>query len=564
MPWVRMHSIKDYWDMVRILDDYPSIRQTFNFAPSLLEQIQEYLVNGIPDVASSLSLKNPDSFTGDDKVHALKTFFLANTERMVNRYPRYAELMHKRGAVQNDADFVVSSARFSAQDFRDLQVWWNLAWVGEYSRFDPPFKYYLEKQRGFTEADKSNLLKSQFDILHRIVPHHVRAVKRGQIEISASPFYHPILPLLCDTEIALENGNATKLPTIRFKHPEDADDQINSALVFCEQVFGFRPAGMWPSEGSVSDETLALMSRNKVRWTATDELILKMSLNSAGRKIKDSFTEKYFAYDFGTGKSKTKIFFRDHTLSDMIGFVYSRWSPDDAANDFLGRLIKIRDTIKKELGEKALDFAVVPIILDGENAWEFYQSDGKDFLRTLYYRLSNETRLQTVLPSEIKVTPENSLRHIVPGSWINGDFKIWIGHPEDNRAWDLLSKARTAFEESSGNKFTGTRTAAYREIKIAEGSDWCWWYGDEHNSPQSSEFDVLFRYHIGRVYELLGISPPAELDEPIKRKTGLFYRQPAKRIAPNFTNKIAMDSGKTPVSWSERKPLAQCKRRGLL
>ncbi len=534
MPWVRMHGIKDYWDMVRILDDYPNIKQTFNFAPSLLEQIREYLENGITDVAYNLSLKNPDSFTGDDKILALKTFFLANTERMVKRYPRYAELMNKRGVIHNDGDFAVSSSRFTPQDFRDLQVWWNLAWIGEYSRFDPPFKFYLEKQRDFTEADKSNLLKSQIDILRRIVPHHVMAAERGQIEISTSPFYHPILPLLCDTDIAREASGDTTLPTIRFKHPEDAGDQIKSALDFCEHVFGFRPAGMWPSEGSISDETLALMSRNKVKWTATDELVLKKSLICEGRKIRDSFTEKYFAYRLGTDRSNAKIFFRDHTLSDLIGFVYSRWSPDDAANDFILRLLKIRDTIKGESGEKGLASAVVPIILDGENAWEFYQSDGKDFLRTLYYRLTNEPRLRTVLPSEIKTSPENSLRHIVPGSWINGDFKIWIGHPEDNRAWDLLSKARATLEKDSMNKSSASTAAAYREIKIAEGSDWCWWYGDEHKSPQSTEFDQLFRHHLKQVYVLLGLNPPVELDEPIKRKPGVFYRQPKRMVTPKF------------------------------
>ncbi len=547
MPWVRMHGIKDYWDMVRILDDYPKIKQTFNFAPVLLEQIQDYLQNRTTDTAYALSLKNPDSFTTDDKVQALKTFFLANTERMIKRYPRYSELLAKRGTFEKEGDINTAIQNFTPQDFRDLQVWWNLSWVGEYSRFDPPFKHYLDKQKNFTEDEKVFLLKSQVDILRKIVPHHTKAVKRGQIEISSSPFYHPILPLLCDSNSGKEANVNTKLPVNRFRHPEDANYQVKSGLDYAEKILGSRPSGMWPSEGSVSNAALDILIKNKLTWTATDELILQKTLSKGGREISSDFIEKYFAYNFGNGKNRIKILFRDHSLSDLIGFEYSRWNPDDAANDFMDRLLKIRDSIQTRFDRETLNFAVVPIILDGENAWEFYQSDGKDFLRTLYYKLSNEPRIQTVLPSDVPVKRGNSLKDIVPGSWINGDFKIWIGHQEDNKAWDLLSQARNTFEKLSAEKTATVKASALKEIMIAEGSDWCWWYGDDHKSRQANQFDALFRYHLKQVYNILKVNPPAELDEPIKNMAEVFHRQPDRIISPKFdtlnTDREWMDAG---------------------
>ncbi len=564
MPWVRMHGIKDYWDMVRILDDYPSIKQTFNFAPSLLEQIKDYLDGNATDDAYVLSRKNPETFTQADKLSALKTFFLANHERMIRRYPRYSELLSKRGNIRSESDLYSARDRFSAQDFRDLQVWWNLAWVGEYSRFDPPFKSYLDKQRNFTEAEKQRLLAAHMEIIGRIIPHHIKAAKRGQIEISVSPFYHPILPLLCDSNVASAANPHALLPQSRFRYAEDAERQIKSALDYGKIVFGARPAGMWPSEGSVSDAALKLMAANRVAWVATDEAILHKTLARSGKISSENFLEKYFPYNFNSENGSVRIFFRDHDLSDKIGFVYSGRSPDDAAHDFMSHLIRIRTSIVDTYGEKGLEAAVVPVILDGENAWEFYQSDGKDFLRTLYYLLSNETRVQTVLPSGIKVEKENTLRHIEPGSWINGNFDIWIGQEEDNRAWDLLHEARKTFDKKSGKLSPKQRTQAFREITIAEGSDWCWWYGDDHKSVQAPEFDELFRYHLKQIYVAIDVRPPASLDEPIKRRIEMLsYRQPSRTVSP----KIA--AGRTGEEWKDagyveqERPAGAMQRTGL-
>ncbi len=539
MPWVRMHGIKDYWDMVRILDDYPGIKQTFNFTPSLLEQIDEYLSGNATDAAYTLSAKDPSLFSDSEKQRALKTFFLAEPDRMIGRYRRYAELFAKRGNVRDEKDLYAARERFTIQDYRDLQVWWNLAWVGEYSRFDPPFKRYLEKERNFTEQEKHRLLSSQLDVMAKIIPHHVEAAKRKQIEIAVSPYYHPILPLLCDSGIAASANTRALLPDSRFKHPEDAEGQIESALKYAGRVFGSRPAGMWPSEGSVSDAAVKLFARHKVAWVATDEAILRKTLIKSGHAPSGNFLEKYFAYNYAGGSKNVRMFFRDHALSDKIGFVYSHWSPDDAAHDFVASILRIRDSIVDTYGEKGLGYAVVPVILDGENAWEFYQSDGKDFLRTLYYLLENEPRIETVLPSEVRVKKEHLLRHIEPGSWINGNFDIWIGHPEDNRAWDLLHSVRKIYAKRAKSLPAKQRAHAFNEIMICEGSDWCWWYGDEHKSSQAGEFDNLFRYHIKQAYIAMGLEPPDSLEEPIKRKIGSpGFHQAAGIISPRIERSL--------------------------
>ncbi len=535
MPWVRMHGIKDYWDMVRMLDDYPGIRQVFNFAPSLLEQMRDYLDGTATDAAFLLSMKDPKEFSEADKLAALKTFFLANEARMIRRYPRYSELLNRRGPVRSDKDIYAVKDKFDAQDYRDLQVWWNLAWVGEYSRFDPPFRHYLDKGKGFSELEKRALLKAHRDIIARITPHHVAAAKRGQIELAVSPFYHPILPLLCDTNIAVAANARATLPEKRYRYPQDAGRQIKSALDFGRKTFGMKVSGMWPSEGSVSNAALKLISANGVSWVATDEAILQKSLTKGGKNISAGFPEKYFAYNFAGGEKPLKMFFRDHSLSDKIGFVYSGWGPDDAARDFISSLLKIRESITTEFGEAALDYAVVPVILDGENAWEFYQSDGKDFLRTLYYLLEREERLTTTLPSEVRVSRRNQIDYVEPGSWINANFDIWIGQQEDNRAWDLLHDARAEFQKRAPGLAGRKRDLAIKELMIAEGSDWCWWYGDDHKSVQAAEFDELFRYHLKQTYSLLGLAPPSNLDEPIKRRLEqLSYRPPLRAITPTI------------------------------
>ncbi|MCS7229893.1 MAG: glycoside hydrolase family 57 protein [Candidatus Kryptonium sp.] len=538
LPWVRFHGVKDYWDMVRILDDYPKIKQNFNLAPSLIIQILDYVNNKAEDKILKLSKKKPQDLSEDDKFEILKNFFIANFDRMIKPYPRYLELFNKRGGFSYTAEkFDEVCSNFSEQDWLDLQVWYNLVWVGEYSKYDEPFKNFFEKGKDFTEQEKHILIQGHYEILSRIIPKYLEAQQRSQIEVSISPFYHPILPLLCDTSIAKVSSPDIKLPAKKFIHPEDADAQIKKGIELYAEIFGEKPNGMWPSEGSISEDVLNLVAENKIKWIASDEevLIKSLAIENQGNNNTDRI-KIYKPYSYKTPFGEVKIVFRDRILSDLIGFVYSSWNPDDSAHDLVNRILKIREDIIKSEGENALKNSIVSIILDGENCWEYYQSDGKDFLRTLYWLISNDERIETVRLNDFLSNANSvALKKIFPGSWINANFNIWIGHEEDNRAWDLLKQARDFLvrEIAKGKHSEDKIKKAWEEIYIAEGSDWCWWFGDEHITAQADEFDQLFRKHLIRVYELFGAEPPVELYHPIKRKfVKFFIVEPKKFIYP--------------------------------
>jgi alpha-amylase/alpha-mannosidase (GH57 family) len=282
-----------------------------------------------------------------------------------------------------------------------------------------------------------------------------------------------------------------------------------------EKTFGKKPKGMWPSEGSVSETILPLVVKAGINWIATDEEILYLSLlmkkEGEARNTTRGSGTLYKPYQIATGDKKLSILFRDHTLSDLIGFVYSNWDANQAASDFIQRLHQIR----KDIPESELSASVVTIILDGENCWEYYKNDGHDFLAALYTKLSEDRLLRTATISEFLESPvkPQKLSGLFAGSWINHNFRIWIGHPEDNLAWDLLTKTREALVDFGKQKGQNPESekilqAAWREIYIAEGSDWNWWYGDEHQADGIEEFDRMFRSHLLYVYELIGSDPP--------------------------------------------------------
>ena len=353
------------------------------------------------------------------------------------------------------------------------------------------------------------------------MPAYARFAERGQVEISVTPFYHPILPLLCDSDIASVSHPNVPLPR-RFRYPEDARYQIQSALDHAQARLGFRPAGMWPSEGSVSDEAITIAAECGVQWMASDNGVLGATLGH-GAGIDETCRPWVWKQN---GKSM-RLLFRDHFLSDLIGFVYSRMEPAQAAAHFLDR---IRDNARRvhSLGRDAL----VPVILDGENAWEHYERNGRPFLKELYRLISADRSLEAVTVSEaLKLVPAGELSHIHPGSWINANFDIWIGASEDNQAWEYLLDARQAWEKFAASPaFAGLdparRRTAYQELLIAEGSDWCWWYGPEHASENKPEFDKLFRDHLANFYRLIGQTPPDALSRPILQLQAAEHHEP--------------------------------------
>lgn len=523
MPWVLYHGTKDYYDMAAILDGFPEIHQTFNLVPSLIAQLNDYASGTANDRYRLITATPASQLKIHDKAFLIRNFFQANWDNMIRPLPRYLDLARKRGQINSEDDVHAVIRYFVEQDYLDLQVLFNLAWIDPVVRSaDRQLKALVDKGRQYTEEDKALLLKKQIEIIGMILPRYKDMQERGSIEVSTTPFYHPIMPLLCDSHCATEAMPGMTLPKKRFLHPEDAATQIQRAVALYRESFGRDPQGMWPSEGSVSMDIIPLLAAEGIKWIATDEEILSNTVKRPIRRdssgnCHDSFI--YRPYSVDSGALSVSVVFRDHVLSDLIGFDYARMDPDAAANDLVNKLDWLSRTIESP------DEHIVNIILDGENAWENFRNDGHDFLAALYSKLTAHQGLRCTTVSEfLNAQPRRErLQWIYPGSWISHNFKIWIGHHEDNMAWDYIADARDALV-----KYESSLTAAseyhaspqdlkdaWEEIYIAEGSDWFWWYGDEHSTLCDEHFDTLFRNHIKKIYTLIGQEPPDQLDIPI-------------------------------------------------
>jgi alpha-amylase/alpha-mannosidase (GH57 family) len=512
LPWVRLHAIKDYWGMVALLREFPTVKATFNLVPSLLVQLESFARNEARDRHLDIGLKPAEALTAEEREFCVTEFFHAHRPRMIDPYPRYAELLLKRESNGVGLSVRSRTAQFSTEDLRDLQVWHKLAWIDPYYfDRDERVRALVAKGRGFTEQDKATLRAVELELLRRVVPEYRDAADRGQIEISTSPFYHPILPLLCDTDVYLRTHPTTRMPRERFRRPEDAAEQLSRAVELHVQLFGKRPIGVWPSEGSVSDAMVPLVAAAGFRWMATDEEILAKTTGREFGRDPDGHVEHpealYRAYRVGREGQHVACGFRDHALSDLIGFSYASWPAEAAAENFLHRLV---DAGSRYASRTNGGDATVFIILDGENAWEHYEGQGRPFLRALYRRLASHPTLQTVTMTEACAMPKDILPTIFPGSWINADFYIWIGHADDQRAWSQLADARRALD-GAARVAPDSLARAWDEMLIAEGSDWFWWYGDDHSSEHDLVFDELFRRHVRNIYRAIEQPVPEEL-----------------------------------------------------
>jgi len=516
LPWVRLHALKDYYGMVKLLDEFSNVHQTFNLVPSLITQIQDYVTGAAHDPFLDVAAKPAKDLTPHERRFALQYLFQANPTHLIGRYPRYRELWDRFRSGGGNPEAV--EKYFSAQDFTDLQVLSQIAWFDEFFLDDADIKGLIQKGRDYSLEDQSFVMDRERELLAKVLPAHATAAQQGHIEISASAFYHPILPLVCDTNVGAVSSPGLPLPQNRFRHPEDAREQLLRGLNLHQEVFGIRPQGVWPSEGSVSEEVLGIAQNLGVKWMATDEEVLGRSLGvSFGRDghghLPPELARKlYTIHRFESDQAEVNLIFRDHTISDLIGFVYSGMAPQDAASHLMHNI--------KQSAQPILDAghdAVVPIILDGENAWEYYPQSGREFLRRFYDALQHEAGVEATTVSEAIQRHQDfsPLKSLVPGSWIHANFNVWIGAPEDNRAWDYLSHARNFYDQVAPQADEAQRQLAFEEILIAEGSDWNWWYGPEHHSANDREFDELYRKHLSNIYQLLGSRPPDYLAQPI-------------------------------------------------
>ena len=528
LPWVRLHALKDYWGMAALLREFPGVKVTFNLVPSLLVQLEAFARDEARDRHLELGVKPAEQLTDDERAFCIGHFFHAHRPRMIDPYPRYRQLLAQRGE-GGGLSAGLPASPFSTEDIRDLQVWHKLVWIDQgYHDEDERVRALLAKGTGFSEEDKVTLRAVELELLGKVVPEYAAAAARGQVELSTSPFYHPILPLLCDTDVYLRTHPQSRMPRERFHHPEDAAEQLARAVALHERLFGERPRGLWPSEGSVSDAMAGLVAEAGFGWMATDEAILArtqgVTFTRSGDGHLDQPERLYRPYAVGGGAQPVACGFRDHALSDLIGFTYASWSAEGAADDFLYRLV----TAGRQYGSRTGGGdATVFVILDGENAWEQYDRQGRPFLRALYERLASHPEIQTVTMAEACAAPTETLASIFPGSWINGDFYIWIGHADDRRAWGQLAEARRMLDAAAGSVAPEALGRAREEILIAEGSDWFWWYGDDHSSEHDLEFDELFRRHLRNVYRAIDRPVPEELFV-----TNITTAPPARAVEP--------------------------------
>ncbi|MBI3409672.1 MAG: alpha-amylase/alpha-mannosidase [Planctomycetes bacterium] len=545
MPWVRLHGVKDYYGMALHLLEFPEMRCTVNLVPSLLVQLQAYTDKGAGDRFLTVSRHPAGSLNEAECLFVLDHFFMANAEQMIRPYPRYWELFHRRAPGKNAAKEALR--RFGENDLRDLQVWFNLAWIHPLAfEKDDDLRGLRDKGRHFSESDKQLVLDKHLEILKQIIPLYRRLADSGQVELSTTPFYHPILPMLLDKKLAREALPDVKLPRFSGGYPEDADAQVSKAVALHTQIFGAAPRGMWPAEGGVCQSLVQLLARHGIRWLAADEEILAQS--TQGFISRDSHghvrnpEHLYRGYKVKEGDTELGIVFRDHALSDMIGFHYQRSPGEDAAADFLRHLHNIREAVDKQ------NPCLVSVILDGENCWEHYPQGGVPFLRSLYEKLTTTKGVRPVQIGDYleRTPPRETVPRLFAGSWINHNFAIWVGHEEDNAGWDALHKAREHLRERSEQAHIprANVTRAWEEIYIAEGSDWFWWYGPEHSSAQDAVFDYLFRKHLQNVYQVLGDTPPPELARPINRRG----QRPLHTVPRGFL-KVKIDGRETFFEW---------------
>ena len=538
LPWVRLHALKDYWGMVSLLEETPGVHVTFNLVPCLLDQVEAYVAGEARESLQEVSLKPAALLTEQERIFALTALF-QSSRHLMQGVPRLGELKARWSPGAEPGAMSRAAARFMAQELRDLQVLAKLVWFDrDWARQDATVTSLLAKGRGFSEEDKLRLAERERALLGEILPAYQRACEQGRIELATSPYFHPILPLLCDTQAHREAQPEAPLPT-RYRHPEDAADQIRRARARHREIFGKEPVGVWPSEGAISEEAVAQMAEVGVRWTASDEAVLEKSLG-AGLNM----GLLYRPWVRRTRAGDVKLLFRDRHLSDLIGFVYSRWDPREAASDLLGRLRRVGETWRHEglRGDP-----LVSVMLDGENAWEHYPDGGRDFLRALYRGIAEDPTLEAVTVSEgLESSTPQTLSRVFPGSWIHGDFSVWIGHADDRRAWDLLGEARNALE-ASADRDPASLEKAWQIFRSACGSDWCWWYGDDRSSDDDLVFDRLFRRHLQAVYLTLDLPVPEALRSTLitTRRPQAQGRPPAGPIVPQMDGRVS-----SPQEWA--------------
>ena len=519
MPWVFLHAIKDYYDLPWYGSQFENLKATYNLVPSLISQIESYINHTANDKLLEMLKVDIEQLSKNDIEYLQSYLFLSNEHNMIKPLKRYYELFLKYNVHNTILDF-------SHNELLDLEVLFLLSWCGNFLRQNnPTVKALLEKKQYFTQENKQQLINELILFLPTIVDFYKELEQKGKITICTTPYYHPITPILFDHKSAQEAKQNVTLPNITSNFQEYGVKNTLYAIDYFEKLFGKKPSGFWPAEGSVNFQTAELFAQNNLQWFCTDEEILFKTLQN------NTKTNIYKNYNLYTTNGDIQVRFRDHHLSDAIGFDYSQKDPKAAAIEFVKHLENIYESC---------DFSpLVNVILDGENAWEFFPNNGWDFFNELYSLFESTPWLQTVTMDEITTDSEIltvNISQLATGSWINGNFDIWIGSKEKNQAWELLDLTKQEFNKLKDKLDATTTELIEKEFMIALGSDWFWWYGDDHFTLQAKEFDELFRKHLINIYQYLQAEVPQQILTPIvhNHQKNSFYTKPINFIYPKI------------------------------
>ncbi len=531
LPWVYLHAIKDYSDMVTHLEAHPKLKLTVNFAPVLLEQLDDYAQqlqtwlqhgNRMRDpLLNLLAGVEPIPKNVEQRCELIRSCKRANAEKMIEPYAGFRKLLQPLREMLSGDDKIASDNTFLAyldeQYFVDLLMWYHLAWLGHALKQTQTSQRLIKKEALFDNTDRRELLTLMHDCIAQLIPRYRTLAEKGQIELSMTPYGHPIIPLLNDIDNmkCSQPGAPRPVCTAYPGGAERARWHMQKGIECFEHYFGMRPKGVWLSEGAVSEDAIALAEEFGFAWTASGEAVWNNSVRLSQDEAMRDTSKRALYHSHRLKDYKTKIFFRDDGMSDLIGFEYSRRNSVEAAED----LVRNLENIAVFLGDKASRH-VVTVILDGENAWEYYPHNGHYFLDHLYKRLCEHEHVRTACFSELT---DDSLCHqldaLCAGSWVYGSFSTWIGQHDKNRAWDLLAHAKTAYDEvmASGTLDADSAARATHQLAVAEGSDWFWWFGDYNSAESVSDFDILFRIQLKNLYQILQLPEPRELDMAISK-----------------------------------------------
>lgn len=532
MPWARLHAVKDYLDMILVLEKFPNLKLNFDVVPALMDTIVNY-INGYHDIHSELTVSDTEKLSDEEKSFILNNFFSPKFETMLYKSENYKALYQKRFSKD-----VCDINDFSAQELSDLMALFNLVWIDPVhdDRY-PRIKELWKKQYNYTLEDRIEIINIHRQIIKEIIPTYKKYIDEGRIELTTSAYYHSILPILIDLKASTKNTFTTEglPPTLGML--DDARKQIRMALDKVEEIMGVRPKGFWPPELCLGPKTLNLLAKEGIEWTISDEGILSDSINfDFIRDFKGNLNDPYHltkVYEYQTKTKPINVIFRDRSIPNLINFEYAGIDSKMAANDLFDKIKVIQNKLLVSPDQTHL----LTIALDGENCWENYQNDGNDFLSNIYSLIESDEALETVLISDYiqKDKHKKTLNKIYSGSWIDKTFQYWIGEPTKNKAWSYLKHTKDVYEAfAKQNKNYPHLDAAYRELMIAQGSDWFWWYGEPNNSGQDFVFDYMFRERLKNVYLILGIEPPEYLNTSLITKVEMPLKHPVRSISPRM------------------------------